>query len=75
MIEHCWVTDTRELFEDGNLKCKYCDYDYYLDDNDYSCKARTSTYTDNCVIRDLFDDKCDRCEKGYYLSSAGACNK
>ena len=75
LIEKCWVTDTTAEFEDGSLKCKYCDYDYYLDDSDYSCKDRTSTYTDNCAIRDLFDNKCERCEKGYHLTSGGSCAK
>ena len=57
------------------MKCKYCDYDYYLVDSDKSCSARSSTFTDNCEIRDLFNDKCLRCDKGYHLTTAGACGK
>ena len=42
------------------MKCKYCDYDYYVD-SDFACQARTSAKTDNCALRKLDEDKCERC--------------
>lgn len=64
-IQNCAEYQKKNFFFDSSLICTECSEGFYLNVSK-TCSQRTIKPT-NCVKYFINEDKCERCEEGYFV--------